>query len=320
MSGHDLPPLVPPDGTAPTPDGPGPARPLFAEPAPPYASGSRPSGAHTPGPYALAPGVPAPGVPAPDAAGPAPYHPVPRPPAPPSSGIGWTIVALLSWWPFGLWAYPHTQRATLALATGDLEQASAEAAKARRAGITGLVCTIVVSLVLTVAMLVGFVALVLWGESRLGPPESATSYVADNEPGSGPADGTSVWELREGDCYLTDGLTDVVRTVAVVPCDEPHGGELYEVTYIAGGALREDFGTTYPDYPGDPWMAEHADEACRAALAKATGGPADGAGLHVWHTAPDAWDWRAQDRRIACLAESETDVVGPVGDHRANGG
>jgi hypothetical protein len=98
----------------------------------PYA-GSAPSG---PTPYGPAP------------YGSAPYAVVPRPPAEPSTGAGWTVVALLSWWPFGLAAYPHTQRATVALASGDREGARAEGAKARRIGIVGLVYGIVVSVVL----------------------------------------------------------------------------------------------------------------------------------------------------------------------------
>lgn len=301
MSRHDLPPLTPPEEPAPAAP---PAHGPYEPPAGPYPPRAAAGDAYPPAPH----------VPGAD-----PYRPAPRPPAAPSTGAGWTIVGLLSWWPFGLWAYPHTQRATLALAAGDHEQASAEGRKARRAGVTGLVYGIAVTVVLTVAMVAGSVALLLWTGSQLDRTESATSYAADDEPGSGPADGTSVWDLREGDCYLTDGLTDVVRTVAVVPCDEPHGGELYGITYVAHGELPASLDHGYPEYPGDRWMAEHADEACRAELAEQTGAPANGSGPRLWHMAPDAWDWRAQDRRIACLAESGAELVGRVGDQQVTG-
>lgn len=256
-------------------------------------------------------------APVPDAYRPAPGPaPVPRPPAPPSTGAGWTVVALLSLWPFGLLAYPHTQRATAALAAGDLEQAAAEGARARRAGIAGLVVAIVLTCVLTVALTAGTVGLAVWLERQLGPAADRphSGYPADDVPGSGPAEGTSVWELHEGDCYLTDGLTDVVRTVAVVPCDQPHGGELFDITYVAASALEPADDAGDPEYPGDPWMARYAAQVCRDSFEEHTGSPADDAGLHLWHTAPDAWDWRAEGRRIACLAESDTALTGQVGD------
>ncbi|MBA8811596.1 hypothetical protein FHX71_005603 [Promicromonospora sukumoe] len=241
------------------------------------------------------------------------HPPAFRPAAEPSTGAGWTVVGLLSWWPFGVTAYPHTQRATAALAAGDREQAAAEGAKARRIGIAGLVFAIVITCAAVVAMTAGLLALGFWTASQEDRTESATSYAADDEPGSGPEAGTDVWELREGDCYLTEGLTDVVRTVDVVPCDEPHGGELFDITYVADKVLVQNDDGSYPDYPGDAWMARYADEVCLAELEKQNGTLAERSNLHRWHMAPDAWDWRTMDRRIACLVESDTDLTGRVG-------
>jgi hypothetical protein len=267
-------------------------------------------------PYAgSAPSGPAPYGPAPY--GSAPYAVVPRPPAEPSTGAGWTVVALLSWWPFGLAAYPHTQRATVALASGDREGARAEGAKARRIGIVGLVYGIVVSVVLMIAVLVGTVGLAVSMIDAPGPArlESATSYAADDEPGSGPADGTPVWDLREGDCYLTAGLDDVVRTVAVVPCAERHGGELYDLAYVPGDAFAPTDNLTEPAFPGPVPLDRYAEDACIAAFETATGTPARQSGLHFWHRAPDPWDWRSLDRRITCFAESDADdLTGRLSD------
>lgn len=284
MSNQDLPPLIPPGGPTPV-----------QRPAPAPASHYPPRTPYSPYP---------------------PYGTAPRPPAAPSTGAGWTMVAMLSWWPFGLAAYSHSQVATAALAAGDEQRAGAEGAKARRIGIAGLVYAIVVSSVLMLAILVGTFALFfqLIDAEASARQESATSYADDDEPGSGPADGTSVWELREGDCYLTGGLTDVVRTVTVVPCAEPHGGELYDITYVADHALEQNDGGTYPEYPGDAWMARYTDDVCRANLEEQTGTSVAKSGLHYWYMAPDAWDWRLLDRRIACLVESDTDdLTGRVG-------
>ncbi|WP_020016278.1 septum formation family protein [Promicromonospora sukumoe] len=262
------------------------------------------------------PGPPGPG-PAPDPYAPArspydaptSYQPLPRPPAEPSTGAGWSIVALLAWWPFGVAAYPHTQRATAALGAGDRQTFAAEGAKARRIGIAGLVFYIALTCLLTVGGLAGVVALGFWFEDVEIAADAATStrYVDDDQPGSGPIDGTSVRELSEGSCYLTDGLTDVVRTVEVVRCAEPHGGELYRLTHVPSDAFGQTDGVTEPAFPGPAVMARYADETCRAAFESATGTTAEDSGLHFWHTAPDPWDWRALDRQLSCFAESDAD-------------
>jgi hypothetical protein len=274
MSNHDLPPLVPPGG-----------------PVPPTTSSYHP--------------------PQPSYPGQAPYRGPVRTPSEPSTGAGWTIVALLSWWPFAIAAYPHTQRAAAALGAGDRQRAELEGAKARRVGIAGLVYAIVLSSVLTVGMLIGMFALALWVGSAAVEAQSgsATDYAPDDEPGSGPVDGVSVWELSEGDCYLTDGLTEVVRTVAVVPCNEPHGGEMYNLTFVAGNTFGMTDAVGYPVYPGDAEMGRHADGVCRTELEELTGTVVAESGLSYWYTAPDAWAWRTMDRRITCFAESDADDV-----------
>ncbi len=74
----------------------------------------------------------------------------------------------------------------------------------------------VITCAAVVAMTAGLLALGFWTASQEDRTESATSYAADDEPGSGPEAGTDVWELREGDCYLTEGLTEVVRTASSI--------------------------------------------------------------------------------------------------------
>ncbi|MFD7310173.1 hypothetical protein [Promicromonospora sp. NPDC059942] len=277
---HELPPLTPPGGPGPAPE-PAP-RPATSDPYAPAQS-----------PYHV----------------PTSYQPPPRPPAEPSTGAGWTIVALLAWWPFGAAAYPHTQRATVALGAGDRRTAETEGARARRIGIAGLVTYIVLTVVLMVGGIGGAVALGFWFEDVEQAADAATStrYVDDDQPGSGPVDGTPVRELNEGSCYLVDGLTDVVRTVAAVKCAEPHGGELYELTYVASDAFGATDGVPEAAYPGPAVMARYAEDVCRKAFETATGTTAQESGLHFWHMASDPWDWRTQNRRIACFAESDVD-------------
>ncbi|MFI2362335.1 CD225/dispanin family protein [Promicromonospora sp. NPDC019610] len=293
---HDLPPLTPPGGPgpAPTPE-PRPTSDPYAPAAAPYQAPTSQS------PYDV----------------PTSYQLPPRPPAEPSTGAGWTIVALLAWWPFGLAAYPHTQRASAALGAGDRRTAEAEGARARRVGIAGLVCSIVLAVVLTVGWTGGAVALGFWFEDVVRAADAATStrYVDDDQPGSGPVDGTPVGELSEGSCYLVDGLTDVVRTVATVRCAEPHGGELYELAYVPSDAFGATDGVPEAGYPGPAVMARYAENVCREAFETATGSTTQESGLHFWHTASDPWDWRAQNRRIACFAESDADdLTARLGD------
>ncbi|GGM13503.1 CD225/dispanin family protein [Promicromonospora citrea] len=232
--------------------------------------------------------------------------------APPSTGEGWTIVALLFAWPFAVAAYPHAQRATAALGAGDLRTAAREAARARYHGVTGLVAGIV----LMVASIVGVVAFAVWSSDVAQRTEDATStgWVADDEPGSGPADGTSVWDLTAGDCFLVDGLEEVVRTVAVVPCTHPHGGELYAIEYVTSAQADEWATSTGPRYPGPEPMYRYAEDLCVQAFERAGGTPEEASELIFWHTAPDPWDWRRFDRRINCFAESvDDDRTAPVG-------
>lgn len=282
MSNQDLPPLAPPGGSAPVP---APA-PLPASYYPPYPVW-------------------------------APHRGAARPPAEPSTGTGWTVVALLSWWPLGIAAYSHSQRAAVALASGDRPRAEAEAAKARRAGIAGLVVSVALSVLLAVALVAGTLTLLVRviDAQAAARAESSTSYVADDAPGSGPADGTLVRDLRPGTCYLVDGLTEVVRTVSVVPCDEPHGGEMYHRGAVPSDAFGVQGADALPEYPGDAETERYVDEACRAAFENETGTSVEASGLHYWYVAPDAWDWRAQDRTTACLVESGADdLTGRVGD------
>jgi len=232
-----------------------------------------------------------------------------RRPAEPSTGAGWGIVALLVWWPFGVAAYPYTQRATAALAAGDRATAAAQGARARRIGIAALV----LGITLPALLLAGFIAFAFWVEGVAQATEAATTtqYVDDDQPGSGPVNGTSVWTLDEGSCYLTDGLTEVVRTVAVVPCAEPHGGELLGRTDVPS----DTFGGAEATYPGPAPLARYATDSCRRLFEEATGAVADAPGLHLWHTTPDPWDWRSGDRRITCFAESDADdVTGSLSD------
>lgn len=242
-------------------------------------------------PYAPGPQRPAPGPPSPSAPA--------RPPAPPSTGLGWTIVALFSCWPFAVAALPHTRRSSRALGAGDTTMAAAEGAQARRLGIWGLVVGLVLSTLLTTAVMVAAIN-VMMPFLAAGAVAQSSGSLVDPGPGSGPEDGTPVRDLRDGACYDTGGLTEVVARVETVDCDQPHGGEMYYYTDLSADFRDFDDGYT-PEFPGDTALAQHVESVCDEKLAALTG---DADAFDVWSVAPDSWEWRSGITSGQCFAEA----------------
>ncbi|MBL0885778.1 CD225/dispanin family protein [Myceligenerans indicum] len=228
-----------------------------------------------------------------------PYHPYvpPRPPVPPSTGHGWTVVALLFCWPFALAALPHTLRASRALGAGDTRTAATEGSRARRLGIWGLAVGLSLSSVASVGLLVAATAATapfIGAAVADAPPAPAPA------DGSGPEDGTPVRLAFIGNCYETDGLTDVVARIEVVDCDEPHGGEMYFKTSIYGD-YRELGAERSIAFPGEAELARHATGACTEKLVALRTDP----GLFdIWYIVPSERDWAAGNYSMWCFAEA----------------
>lgn len=130
---------------------------------------------------------------------------------------------------------------------------------------------------------------------------TACSSSAATNDGSTRADDGSVLEggdvgafrLQVGDCVAdAESTTDVVESVPVVPCSEPHESQVYAAFDIAGDI-----------YPGDTLVSAEAEQGCVDAFFDALGDRDDLAEweLSLIHPTPDTWD-SLNDREVLCLA------------------
>lgn len=105
------------------------------------------------------------------------------------------------------------------------------------------------------------------------------------------ASDSDVFALRVGDCLDSAALGDVVETVPVVPCDEPHDSEVFASTQLADG-----------DYPGDEAVATQADEYCYAQFSQFVGMSYEDSALDFLPMYPlqEGWE-QLDDREVLCL-------------------
>jgi hypothetical protein len=101
--------------------------------------------------------------------------------------------------------------------------------------------------------------------------------------------------LRVGECTAKDSDADFVSTVQVLPCKQPHYGEVYAVVTVPGERLPSD---------------RALDEICRRRLRH--GFPAQWADNNVDYTwiGPDQSNWDDQDRGLVCYTITEEPRTG----------
>lgn len=237
--------------------------------------------------------------------GPPHVYAPPRPPALPSTGLGWTVVALLFCWPFALAALPHTLRSSRALGAGDSTVATTEGARARRLGIWGLAVGLVLSVLTFVGSVVVAAAVIVPHLVTEGDP-TASRLAVGPVPGSGPADGTPVRDLRDGACYDTGGLTDMVARVEVVDCAEPHGGEMYYYAEASRAFRQFDDKDPTVKFPGDVALDRHVETLCAERLASLTDGTD---AFDIWYVVPASWEWRSGITDAQCFAEPRDGIT-----------
>lgn len=111
----------------------------------------------------------------------------------------------------------------------------------------------------------------------------------------------SAFSIQEGDC-LDDpsDLTGVVQDVAAVPCDQPHGAEVYELFDLPDG-----------DYPPADEITTAATDGCSAAFEEAYGDEPGAESIEISYLTPtqESWD-QADDREVVCIAISDFDGSG----------
>jgi Domain of unknown function (DUF4190)/Septum formation len=100
----------------------------------------------------------------------------------------------------------------------------------------------------------------------------------------------SAASLRMGDC-VNDLDRESFVTVPVVPCSEPHDGEVFAIIEVAGDR-----------FPGEDRVVAQAEDECPDRL-EAYAPDAATDELDVFFLHPSSESWRHGDHKIACLAQ-----------------
>ena len=117
-------------------------------------------------------------------------------------------------------------------------------------------------------------------------------------------------ELVVGDCVDLPGLglpeSVEVTTATRVPCDEPHGVEVFAVA-----SLNDD---PAAGYPGDDVVVSAADDLCLAGFPAYVGTDYVDSTLEIVHLRPDAAVWGRGDRIVRCAVHDRAlePLVGSV--------
>lgn len=116
------------------------------------------------------------------------------------------------------------------------------------------------------------------------PPAAAEVITADDY-------GVPVGELMVGDCFVDLGPG---AGVELVPCDEPHQGEVFATFEIPGGSGDS--------FPGDEAAWDTASAACLAEFEGYVGEPFATSPLDFFAWFPSAETWASGDRLVVCAA------------------
>ena len=99
----------------------------------------------------------------------------------------------------------------------------------------------------------------------------------------------SVFEVAVGDC-MTDSGSGSVTDLPVVPCEEPHVGEVFHTFDVPGD-----------DFPGDFTQAE--EEQCLPAFQEFVGMAYDQSALVYTTLTPTSQSWADGDREVVCIIQ-----------------
>lgn len=131
------------------------------------------------------------------------------------------------------------------------------------------------------------------GSSNAAPRDETNGEITET------AD-ADVFSIEVGDCldYAALGSGEI-NSVPVVPCAEPHDGEVYAETSLPDG-----------DYPGDEAVSQQADTFCYDQFATFVGIPWDDSSLDYSPLTPTADSWEGfDDRLIQCVVAAQDDVT-----------
>jgi hypothetical protein len=208
--------------------------------------------------------------------GPAPYGPMPGGPRPPVDGFAITslVLGLLSGVVF-----------SVGFGIAALRRIGRGERRGRGLAIAGLVLSLVWTIV--------YVGVFAYHSGR--KPARDTSGAITRQGQIPPV------ELRIGDCLrVPRQFTGVIRTLTVVPCAQPHNGQVFTILRAPDGP-----------YPGDVAMQTTALNACKRAAPAFLG--TDQSLLHAVAFFPRAAGWSLGDRAERCLlVDREKDITGDI--------
>jgi uncharacterized membrane protein len=161
----------------------------------------------------------------------------------------------------------------------------------------------VISLALNVLAAVVIVVLIVQGvraaeqeRQELQESGAPAGEVAAGDTSAGET--TNAHDLQPGDCVVGsfDGL---VNDVPVVPCDQPHDGEVY-VNFDLPNPPDEPF-------PGDETVSAAAQDGCLAEFEPYVGVPLEESQFDLRFLNPSQESWPRGDRNVTCM-------IAPLGD------
>ncbi|MEU7824988.1 DUF4190 domain-containing protein [Catellatospora sp. NPDC049133] len=118
---------------------------------------------------------------------------------------------------------------------------------------------------------------------------------------SGTGDDTSVYSLRIGDCLNDLSTEEEIEELPVVPCSEPHDGEVYA-----------EFKLTETTFPGVDAIEKKADPRCADLLKSYAPDAVDDPDVDTYFLYPTAESWARGDRAITCIANFEPARTGKL--------
>lgn len=133
-----------------------------------------------------------------------------------------------------------------------------------------------------------------------------TSSTGTDGPTTSLADSgdVKVQQLAPGQCLNGLEESSAIRDLPVVPCAQPHEGEVFAVFELPDG-----------DYPGDQEVAKLAEDGCVDRLETHAPKAADDPDVTIYFLHPTRSSWRLGDQGVACVAMSGTGkVTGSIQD------
>ncbi len=146
-------------------------------------------------------------------------------------------------------------------------------------------------------MVLGMVALVALSVSA----EDSSAHAADDVQG----EMVSSYELAVGDCIADIPDEGTVEGMDVVPCDEPHVGEVVSVD--------DDLFADAQRKPTDEQMWQETEAACTVAMEEYTGVSLEDSDYDVYYLYPSPESWRMEDDRgVVCIGLTPDESTGSI--------